>query len=60
MMDTEKKKIKAVLLDFNNHIKENDVFDKGEVLHSFILMLKYVFLNISYHTKKNISYIFNN
>ena len=59
-MDTEKKKIKAVLLNFNNHLEQCDVFEKGEVLHSFILMLKYVFLNISYHTKKNISYIFNN
>jgi hypothetical protein len=59
-MDIEKKKIKAVLSDFNNHINDCDVFDKGEVIISFGLMLKYIYLNISYHTRKNISYIFNN
>ncbi len=43
-MDIEKKKIKAVLCDFNNHINDCDVFDKGEVLISFGIMLKYIYL----------------
>ena len=55
-----KEKIEAVLSDFNKHLEECDVFSKGEVLYSFSLMIKYIYLNISYHTKKNISYIFNN
>lgn len=59
-MDIEKKKIKAVLSDFNKHINDCDVFEKGEVLVSFSLMIKFIYLNILYHTRKNISYIFNN
>jgi len=59
-MDIEKKKINRALLDFNNHINECDVFEKGEVLVSFSLMIKFIYLNILYHTRKNISYIFNN
>ncbi len=60
MTDINKKKIEAVLLDFNKHLEECDIFEKGEVLYSFSLMIKYIYLNFSYHTKKNISYIFNN
>ena len=57
---SEKEKIEVALSDFNKHLEECDVFSKGEVLYSFSLMIKYIYLNISYHTKKNISYIFNN
>jgi len=58
-MDTEKKKINQELSNFNKHLRDCDVLDKGAVLISFFIMLKYVFLNISHHTRKNISYIFN-
>lgn len=60
MKDIQKKKIEVALLDFNKHLEECDVFEKGEMLISFSLMIKYIYLNFSYHTKKNISYIFNN
>ena len=58
-MDIEKKKIHQASSSFNKHLEDCDVFDKGAVLISFCLMLNYVYLNISYHTKKKISYIFN-
>ena len=60
MTVTEKKKIEVALSDFNKHLEECDVFQKGEMLISFSLMIKYLYLNLLFHTKKNISYIFNN
>lgn len=58
-MDIEKKKIHQASSSFNKHLEDCDVFDKGAVLISFCLMLNYLYLNISYNTKKKISYIFN-
>ena len=51
-MDIEKKRIHQASSSFNKHLEECDVFNKGAVLISFCLMLNYLYLNISYHTKK--------
>jgi len=59
MQGIKKKKIHQVSSSFNKHLEDCDVFDKGAVLISFCLMIKYLYLNILYHTEKNISYIFN-